>query len=67
MGAAVETVTTTDATALVYTNSVATSPVSKNIAVAAIPVLPVDDGAPRREMVDHPHVDGDVIDLTPQL
>ena len=31
MGAAVETVTPTDATALVYTNSVATSPVSKNI------------------------------------
>jgi Mce-associated membrane protein len=31
MGAAVETVTPTEATALVYTNSVATSPVSKNI------------------------------------
>jgi Mce-associated membrane protein len=31
MGAAVESVTPTDATALVYTNSVATSPVSKNI------------------------------------
>jgi Mce-associated membrane protein len=31
MGAAVEAVTPTDATALVYTNSVATSPVSKNI------------------------------------
>jgi Mce-associated membrane protein len=31
MGAAVETVTPTDATALVYTNSVATSPASKNI------------------------------------
>jgi Mce-associated membrane protein len=31
MGTAVETVTPTEATALVYTNSVATSPVSKNI------------------------------------
>jgi Mce-associated membrane protein len=31
MGAAVETVTPTEATALVYTNSVATSPGSKNI------------------------------------
>jgi Mce-associated membrane protein len=31
MGAAVETVTPTEATALVYTNSVATSPASKNI------------------------------------
>jgi len=31
MGAAVESVTPTEATALVYTNSVATSPVSKNI------------------------------------
>jgi Mce-associated membrane protein len=31
MGAAVETVTPTEATALVYTNSVATSPMSKNI------------------------------------
>lgn len=31
MGAAVEAVTPTEATALVYTNSVATSPVSKNI------------------------------------
>jgi Mce-associated membrane protein len=31
MGAAVETVTPTEATALVYTNSIATSPVSKNI------------------------------------
>jgi Mce-associated membrane protein len=31
MGAAVETVTPTEATAIVYTNSVATSPVSKNI------------------------------------
>ena len=31
MGTAVETVTATEATALVYTNSVATSPVSKNI------------------------------------
>jgi len=31
MGTAVETVTPTEATALVYTNSVATSPVSKNV------------------------------------
>jgi len=31
MGAAVESVTPTEATAIVYTNSVATSPVSKNI------------------------------------
>ena len=28
--------------------------------VAAVPVLPVDDAAPRRELADHPHVDGDV-------
>src|SRR6202022_519569 len=33
--------------------------------VTALPVLPVDDGAPRRELVDHPHVDGDVVRSDP--
>ncbi len=29
--------------------------------VAALPVVPVDDAAPRREVVDHPHVDRHVV------
>ena len=61
MGTAVETVTPTEATALVYTNSVATSPVSKNIPSLRYLSYRLTMERQRREMADHPHVDGDVV------
>ena len=57
MGAAVETLTPSEATAIVYTNSVATSPVTKNIPSLRYLSYRLDDGAPGREVADHP--DGD--------
>ena len=65
MGAAVESVTPTEATAIVYTNLGGHQPGVEEHPVTALPVLSVDDAAPRREVVDHPHVDGDVVRSDP--
>src|SRR6185312_9378129 len=35
--------------------------------VTSLPLLPVDDAAPRCEVVDHPHVDGDVFRSDPAV
>ena len=60
MGAAVETLTPSEATAIVYTNSVATSPVTKNIPSLRYLSYRLTMERRGREVVDHPHVDRDV-------
>ena len=57
LGSAVESVSPTEASAVVYTNSVATSPVSKNIPSLRYLSYRLDDEARPHRLADHPDDD----------
>ncbi len=62
MGAAIESLTGDEASAIVYTNSVATTPADEGRSVAALHLLSAGDEAPGRRLAHHqdvaPHVVG---------